>query len=175
MSEQLDVIYEKWPIPTEFPVTIASQEVERVKYRSVVGKSGIKWYVGVCDNPADHLYCTDSNEWDKAGDGFGGRNITMHMEDGTTEVLRGGWHSNAEAYFQDTGEDVRDKHKTFVVLALRRDAEHLYDVLYRDSEPQISEFRRGENMAKEIAQRIGSPVVSFSRSATGAVIGTIYP
>src|SRR5438477_12887967 len=137
-----DVLYEKWPLPVEFPVTIASAEAEKHTYETHVGKSGIKWYVtNDVDNQADHIYCTDSDDWDMVGQGFGGRSILMTLSDGTEEELHGGWHSNAEAFFQDTAIDIRDRHRTFVVIAQRRDAEYLYDVVYADKEPQVTEFR----------------------------------
>ena len=170
------VIHEKWPIPTEFPVVIASNEVGEHTYRAVVGSSGLRWYVPTdIENVADCLYVTEHADWNKSGTGFGGRDLSMKMEDGTTETLRGGWHSNAIAFKQDTGEDVLNKHKTFVVIAERRDAEFLYDVIYADEAPQISEFRRGELMAKELAKKLNKPLVCFSRARTGAVIGMVYP
>lgn len=178
METEVEVLYEKWPIPMEFPITVASAELEKFVYRSVVGKSGIKWYVPTnesSDHPGDNVYCTQTENWDEQGTGFSGRTLPMRMEDGTVEHLKGGWHSNAEAFYQDTGEDLRDQHKTYVVVAKRRDAEYLYDVVYADEAPQVSGFRRGEELAKKYAEQLGHPVVSFSRSAGGAVIGQVYP
>ena len=178
MVEKVEVLFEQWPIPMEFPITIASEELSRYRFRSIVGSSGVKWYVPTddsSDHPGDNLYCTQSANWDESGSGFSGRTLDMRMGDGTVERLKGGWHSNAEAFYQDTGEDLRDKHKTYVVIAKRRDAEYLYEVVYADSEPQVSGFRRGEELAKEYATKLNQPVVSFSRSAAGAVIGQVYP
>jgi hypothetical protein len=175
-----DILYEEWPIPLEFPVQIAAQELAKNTYRTAVGKSGKKFYIpdGV-PNPADNIYCTESDDWDTPGSGFAGRTLVMECvdEDGnvTTEQLKGGWHSNAEALFQETGVDIRDKHKTFVVVAYRRDAENFYDVVFVDSGPVVGLFQRGEHIATELANKLETPLVCFSRSAGGAVIGMVYP
>lgn len=171
-----EILFDEWPIPMEFPVQIAAAEVQKHRYYSVVGSSGCKFYIPhEEDNPADNILCTEFADWDKPGNGFSGRTLTLAMHDGTTEDLKGGWHSNAEGLLQETGIDIRDKHKTFAIVAHRRDAENFYDVLYVDEKPVIGNFTRGEEIASELAKKLGTPLVCFSRSHAGAVIGMVYP
>ena len=169
------ILHDKFVIPTEFPVVIATKQTAEHTFDFYKGKSGTGWLVANdVENCADYIYATDSDKWEMAGKGFAGRTLTMKLTDGNVFSLKGGWHSNAEALLQDTGVDVRDKHETFAVVALRRDAKYLYDVIYVDEKPQIGLFQRSNAIAKEFATKYNEPVVMFCRARTGAIIGMVY-
>lgn len=92
------------------------EAVSRV-YRLVKGESRHVWlYPANEKNPADHIYMTNNPENTTSNEqlfqGFGGATLPMPLENGKTYMLHGGWHSNSEALFKDTGVDLREKHLT---------------------------------------------------------------
>jgi hypothetical protein len=164
------------PLPQSLEVISGFAEAERYEYVKVVGKSGRAWfYPSELDNCADYIYCTDSADWNKAGSGFGGASIPLQMRDGTRFELKGGWHSNDEAFLEDTGIDIRDKHMTFVIVAKDRADGAMIDVVYYDEAPQIGLFNRAEKTALNMAKEINEPLYYFSRSAGGSISARVYP
>jgi hypothetical protein len=158
------------------PMRCGSREAEIRKYHKYVGKSGKVWLVADQPNAAANVYV----EGGPNSDGFAGRTLTFPLVDGSEIKLKGPWHANSESLFADTGIDVRDCHYTFVVISRRRESgPHLeticVDVLYRDDEPQLGSFHRGDVLARQWAQWIGAPVHLYSGSEGGASSGFVKP
>lgn len=171
----MDYIFERQPM-------ISGQgEAVSKKYHGYVGKSGNIWLVADQPNSADNIYKTDNPE-NKGKHGFGGATLKLSLVQGGEFLLKGGWHSNADGLFFDTGVDVRNKHETFVVISKERayDSEHGYrtilkDVLYQDEAPQIGTFNRGEEIAKRLANELGHKVFLYSKSQGGSSCGPVDP
>jgi len=164
------------PLPQSLEVVSGFAEAERHVYRMVVGKSGRAWfYPSELHNAADYIYVTDSEDWDKAGRGFGGATVELQLDNGTRFSLKGGWHSNDEAFYEDTGVDIREKHLTFVIIAKQRAEGMMQDVVYYDESPQVGFFNRGERTALEMATKLDEPLYYFSRSAGGSISARVYP
>lgn len=158
------------------PMICGSAEAESRRYYKHVGKSGKIWLVADQEDAAANVYV----EGGPNSDGFAGRTLTFPLVDGTEIKLKGPWHANADAMFADTGVDVRDKHRTFVVVSRDRKSGKNYesimvDVLYRDDEPQIGSFHRGDEIARQWAREIGAPVYCYSASAGGSSCGQVKP
>jgi len=157
-----------------------SYEAEIRKYKKVIGKSGETWLYAIQDNSADNIYVSDKNP---NSDGFGGRTLEFILEDGTILPLKAPWHSNAGALFNDTGIDLRDKHLTFVVIALDRKMKstkrgyliEMIEVIYKDEHPIISEYNRGEKIAQKLANELNRPVICYSQGISGSSNGMIEP
>lgn len=111
-----------------YRMTSGQAEAVSRKYIMYVGKSGWAWFVADQEAKADNIYCTNSENWDVAGNGFGGSTLFLEVinwEENKLKsenfALRGGWHSNADALFDDTGVDVRNEHLTFGAISLTKD------------------------------------------------------
>ena len=159
------------------------EALERI-YQKHIGKSGRTWMVAIQDNPGDNVYVSaDPSDGYLAGyrgfRGFGGATLQFKLEDGTIEELQAPWHSNADALFDDTGIDARDRYETFVVVSKRREfidyQTVMADVLYIDEKPQCGVFDRGDGIAKKFADELGKPVFLYSESRGGSSCGAVYP
>lgn len=158
------------------PMVCGSAEAEKRRYHKHVGKSGKIWLVADQPNAAANIYV----EGGPNSDGFAGRTLTFPLVDGGEVSLRGPWHTNSDGLFADTGVDVRDKHYTYVVISRRRESgEHyesiMVDVLYRDDEPQLGSFHRGDELARQWAREIDAPVFLYSESEGGSSCGQVKP
>jgi len=51
----------------------------------------------------------------------------------------------------------------------------MIDVLYKDDSPTAGRFMRGEEMAQEIADRLGHSVSVYIESHGGSSCGVVYP
>lgn len=166
------------------PMICGSAEAESRRYNKYVGKSGRIWLVADQEDAANNIYISASPEQLESGyrgfQGFGGSTLTFQLIDGSEIKLKGPWHSNSQALFEDTGIDVRDRHYTYVVISRdRKSGEHyesiMVDVLYRDEAPQLGSFHRGDELAREWAREIGAPVFCYSQSKGGSSCGQIKP
>ena len=152
-------------------------------YKQYRGKSGKTWLVRVCDNPADYIFVeADKGENDPSYRGFrgyGGSTLKFNIEDGVILELRGPWHSNSNAFFGDTGVDIRDKHLTYYIIAKSRDHENfitvLVDVIEKDEKPVVGLFYRGTLQAMEIAKKLNRPVMLYCETNGGSSCGYVYP
>lgn len=154
-----------------------SEAISR-KYHKHVGKSGNIWLVADQEDAGADIYVTNNPQnttsRNQAFEGFGGATLSMPLVDGTTFELRGGWHSNSDALFNDTGVDVRDKIFTFVVLSKGLDFDKksygriLTDVVYQDEKPTLGNFYRYKDLIKQY------PEANFyySESKGGSSSGT---
>jgi hypothetical protein len=148
------------------------------RYHKHIGKSGNTWLVADSDYAAENVYVTNNpqNTTSKGQgfEGFGGATLKMPLVDGSIFELHGGWHSNSDALFADTGIDVRDKYRTFVVLAMDKeyvkgtDSQYRFkDVVYRDAAPVIGRFNR----YKELINQYPEARVYYSSSHGGNLSG----
>jgi len=169
------------------PMICGQSEAASRKYKKFQGKSGRFWYVSVQENEGDNVYVSPDVRETKPGyrgfQGFGGATIPFELEDGTVDHVRGPWHSNCEALFQDTGYDARDKHLIFGVIArdFGPDPDNpwgqgiMIDVIWMDEKPTVGSFDRVTELAKEIANKEGKPVICYSRSTGGSSRGQVKP
>lgn len=153
-------------------------EAEKRKYRFFKGKSGKAWLVADVENAAEHIYV----EGGKNSQGFGGAELEFELASGDGVIkLKGPWHSNCDAFFCDTGVDIRDKHYTFVIVS--RSVEYpgniynplMKDVLYMDKEPCLGSFYRGDELAQKIANELNETVKLYSESSGGSVCKPVEP
>lgn len=163
-------------------MTSAKGDVATRRHHMVTGKSGKRWLYADEDNAASFIYV----EGGVGSDGFGGSTLTFQLVDGSEVKLKGPWHSNSRALLADTGIDLRNSHRTFVVIGEGRSYEsnpnNLYssktvieNVFYKDDEPIIGSFDRGRQMAQEIADEKGIRVFCYSRTNGGSSCGPVYP
>jgi len=157
-------------------MTCGSSEAESRKYIPLITKEGYLWLVADQPNMGDNVYFCS---FDPKSDGFGGRTLHFELVDGTSIDLPGPWHGNTDSLFHDTGIDIRDTHLTFVVVAKDRKHEGWQctytDVLYKDDEPKVGLFDRGEAIAKEWANKLKQPVMCYRQSQGGSSDGPVYP
>jgi hypothetical protein len=156
--------------------TISGQgEAQSRKYHLHEGKSGRRWLVADQEAAAENVYV----EGGPNSDGFAGATLTFPLANGGELRLKGPWHGNAQALYEDTGVDVRNTHRTFVVIS--RDLEHqgnktvMVDVLYQDEVPTLGSFHRGDTIARDMARKLGESVVRFSQSSGGSCTGLVRP
>lgn len=148
-------------------------------YRLVVGKSGRAWLYPINSNhPADNVHCTDSKNWDKAGEGYAGRTLKFNTDRGEF-LLKGGWHSNSHALLTDTGIDITDKYLTHVVIALKAESTYpsylMDDILHDDNGWVLGLYERGDLLAKKFANDLGVKVFKFTQSMGGGSMGWVQP
>lgn len=156
------------------PMVCGSAEAESRKYHKYLGKNGRTYLVADQPDAGANVYV----EGGPNSDGFGGRTLTFPLVEGGEVKLKGPWHTNSGDLFANTGIDVRDKHYTFVVISRDRKSGKNYesimvDVLYRDDEPQLGSFHRGDVLARQWAKEIGAPVFLYSQSSGGSSCGQV--
>jgi hypothetical protein len=112
-------------------------------------------------------------------EGYSGRTMQFPTKDGIVKI-QGPWHTNADALFHATGVDLRDKHLTWGLIALRRE----YDkhipvfryVLHLDpDEGVVGPFDRISKQAQAFATEGARPIAYYSRSHSGSSCGYEYP
>lgn len=132
------------------------------------------WYYPVdVDNPGDHIYVDDGSH-----KGHGGSMVYLPLEDGTEEAVRGPWHSNSRALFELAGVDLREQHRTVVVIGTGFDAQrqHVVGVLYCDPpQGQVGAFDRGNKLAQQYANERGEVVAYAVGSMGGSSSALRYP
>lgn len=143
-------------------------------WKIAIGKTGRIW-----------LYHPDrSGVWVSGGPqsrGCGGNTVSFELADGLGTInLVGPWHSNSDAFFKDTGIDVRDKHVTWGCIGTGRnhdnntDAAQITGILYFDTEPTIGLFERVDLLAWEMQQaRPDVPLFMYWESAGGSSHGPV--
>jgi hypothetical protein len=147
-------------------------------YRLIQGKSGNTWIVPAnCPWSAENIHV---DQHDPHSKGYGGRMLTFPLEDGTTYEAKGPWHTNPHALLDDTGVDIRDRHRTYGCVALDmkygKHGEGVYTkLIHVDREPILGTFDRLENMARAEADKRGHPIAVCSISSGGSQQGWEYP
>lgn len=152
-------------------------DAEVRKYHSLIDEDGALWLVADQPNMADNIYYCN---FDLESQGFAGRTLHFEMVDGETIDLHGPWHSNSDSLFHKTGVDIRDTHITYVVIARNRSRDSAYntvyeDVLYEDKEPTLGLFDRGDILAKELANKLGTTVYCYRESQGGSSDSAVHP
>ena len=140
-------------------------------YHMVVGVSKNAWFypTGI-DNPGDQILVTDDPNWEHCGEGFGGATLTLQLDTGGVFLLRGGWHSNGEAMLRDTGIDLTHKHLTHGCIMELDET-----VVHQDGGWVLGDFNRIENMAMEMVEKSGVPLLVEYQSMGGGGSYTVYP
>ena len=141
-----------------------------------------------CENPADHIHkwypsCA-GQESGYCGKGYGGATLTFHLESGEVLNLQGPWHVGADALFEETGVDIRDKCKTFVVIAKKKictdmmtpgEAMIYKDIVWIDDKIQISEHDRGEKILEEMLELHKVPLAYYFIKSGGGRYAEEFP
>lgn len=159
-----------------------SEEVTKVKYRKHTCPKGT-YYVGDCDEASDFIYLSNSDK-----KGFGGRDITFEMIDGTTETQKGPWKVGSADLFKDTGVDVRGQVSSFVLIAKSRASEPhptwpgskvegYNGILYKDIKPMrlVDRGVSPQSLAKMFANQLGHTVYLYHDSKSGSSCGPVDP
>lgn len=115
----------------------------------------------------------------KRSDGYGGRTLDFPTKDGVIKI-QGPWHSNTDALYERTGVDLRDKHRTIGVIALRRGMEGndsvLLDVVYADPDGGlVGTFDRIRDLAEKMATEANTVLFYYRKSSSGSSCGPVYP
>lgn len=158
------------------PMICGSAEAESRRYHKYIGKSGKIWLVADQEDAAANVYV----EGGPNSDGFAGRTLTFPLVDGSEIKLKGPWHTNSDSLFQDTGVDVRNRVYTFVVIGRRVEYGEHYeticaDVIFKDDEPQLGSFHRGDELGRQFARQEGKPVYVVRQSKGGGCYGFVKP
>lgn len=152
---------------------------DNLKYVMVVGNSGRAWFYPLLPNRGDHILVTDSKDWDKRGDGFGGSTLKLNLNYPTYEFeLRGGWHSNSSALLADTGIDLTQYHATFGVICgkvIDYNGLEFDEILHLDDGWVIGRIDRVECEAQYIADRDNRKVCMWRQSFGGAYSRWVTP
>lgn len=130
-------------------------------------------------NPGDEILCTDSANWDLAGEGFGGSTLKCKLEDGTIFELKGGWHSNSGSLLVSTGIDLTNKNFTRCIIAKELitgwPSYVLDDIIHEEQDWVLGDFERSEKLAKNFANELGQKVFCFTQSLGGRSTRWIFP
>jgi hypothetical protein len=165
----------QWPPNTQPRFTYG-----RPTFEAHVGESGKTWLVPaitVFPNRADHIYVTAYADVNKYGQGFAGRTLDMPLISGRSFMLRGGWHSRAEALLEDTGIDTTRERKTYGAVGLHRGygGMEIVGVLYKDESPQIGYHERIVHIAQKFANEYDWPIFYSFLSAGGGASAQVNP
>lgn len=147
-------------------------EAQQNLYKIAIGKSGRIW-----------LYSTADNIYVQGGpksDGFGGALLEFKLYNGCDSIkLKGPWHSNSDALFQDTQVDIRDTHLTWGVIGTNREwiegRTVIKDIIWFDKEPLYGTFNRVEDQAKKLASERQQTLYKYVRSLGGSSCGPVQP
>lgn len=124
------------------------------------------------------VHCGDIRAGQRS-EGYGGRVMNFPTKDGVIKI-QGPWHSNSDALFEATGIDLRDKHLTWGLIALKRESERnsyvFKDVLHLDPDGGVlGRFERIDELAQKFANSLDKPVAYYMRSHGGSSCGYKYP
>lgn len=150
---------------------------ENLEYILVKDALGIGWlYPANSPHPADNIYCTDSPDWAKVGQGFGGSTLKLPLYGGKGIFeLRGGWHSNPNHLLSKTGIDLTEKAFTRCMIALKYVDDQLDDLIVDDGDWVVGNHYRGEKIAQRLANDLGQPVYCYSQTCGGSSSGWYAP
>jgi len=147
------------------------------KYHSKKDSKNRIWFWADQPNSADYIYVWDPK--DTKSQGFGGAKITFTLTDNTEIETKGSWHSNSQALFDCCDIDLRNNCYTLVIIALNRkykdNKDFLVDILYEDKNWVLSDYHRGDSIAKKFANDLQIPVVCYNQGISGSSNGFVYP
>ena len=146
------------------------------KFQMVTQEDGVKWFVPTDGEPSE-IY---KSGFDKRG--FGGRALTFTLLDDTEFSVIGPWNISADELYRHTNIDLRDKHRTMGIVALRSEAfkfggmgNDYYDVLHLDFGPVVGTIDRIPNLAQDFANKHNITVVYQVVTAGGGQMGSKRP
>lgn len=175
----MNIVKERHTFGEPYQMYSGSAIAQEATYKVVKGSGKNIWLVPTNNDPSlIHVDMQNPNS-----DGYGGRVLRFPLEDGMVHEAKGPWNSNADALYRETGIDLRDKHKTYGIIAFGRENSdgphwmiHDYiDVVHLDSEPTLGEFGRIEKMAQKIANESGRRVFYQVKTAGGGSAGSKDP
>lgn len=151
-------------------------EKKTFKAYNDIKEPGRLWLIAEQDNAADNIFV--GFPYDTKSQGFYGDWLTFEIDTGTKIRLQGPWHSNSKAMYENTGIDIRDKSKTFVVIGngyVPNNNGLIKDIIYKDDDFVIGRHERGDKLAQKYANELGHPVFRWVRGMGGSHSGWIYP
>lgn len=168
-------------IPEEFVTSYVGmisgqREAQRRVYHHKFTEGGKKvWLWADQPNAADNIYVGDTNPNNRS-QGFGGARLHFKLVGGGEVVLTGPWHSNSSSLLVATGIDLTSQHWTFGVVALKREPSRFTEIQYIDPEEGIiGKFNRIDDIAQEIANKLGQTVYYYCKSSGGSSSGPKGP
>lgn len=121
------------------------------------------------ESSAEMIFFRARREKAYRSEGFGGSTLSFVIDpgDGSQDYydldLQGPWHSNAEALYQRTGVDLRDKYRTWCVVL-----DGFGKLLHKDTELCLGAFDRPDEIAKKCAEKHQCAVWVHSITAGGS-------
>ncbi len=172
------VVNDEVLIDEAYSMFSGQEEAIKFTYKKIQDEDGCFWFVPVNnDYPAEQILF--HNPKNKSSQGFGGATLDLPCEDGSIYPANGPWHTNSDALFAKTGIDIRDKHRTFGVIARKRDYQNhkplFKGILYCDTNLVIGHFNRITQIAIEFATKLQHPVACYRASKEGSLSGYEYP
>lgn len=142
-------------------------DYRRLKFRQVIHEP---WHIAYfypinTKGAASEIYCTAYANWNMPGPGFGGNDILLPLEDGTTFVLKGGWHTNSDQLFVTTGVDLRNCHVSRCILWIASSEERIY----LDEDWVEGVYERPEILAQEMANSTGVQISMYAETPGGSI------
>lgn len=169
----MEIIEAKALFDTNQPMKSAIGESQALTYDMIIGKSGDRWFIPTCENKADNILVSSTNNTD----GFGGGFLTLNMSDGLQLKVQGPWHSNPRALKNDTGIDIANTHRMRWIIARATEGweygkpSTFIDVYELQDEPALCNFNHPRERANEIAKELGFDVVIAQKSDGGSMSG----
>lgn len=166
-------------------VALEPPERPRINYSELLwekvdcGKPGQYYLIpqGV-PNQADYIHYANLDNTE----GYAGRVLEFKLTTGSVIQVRGPWHSNSKALLHRTGIDLTDKHYTwgFVCMSVNdgnRPWAGISGLLSSDPDGRwvLGRFDRIEELAKQDARELGSPVFYYRLSTGGSTGGLVNP
>lgn len=153
------------------------------KYTKHVTKNGRIWLVPDKENAGDGIHV--GFDYNTKSDGYGGRELTFELVDGGYITLHGPWLTTSEPLYRATGIDVRDKHRTKVIVAgwqdykdnvwnptFHKQVESLSDVDWVISDfPRKDEYER----TQALADAENKPLIFHKKSDGGSSTHWLWP
>ena len=126
-------------------------------------------------NPADHIYV--GYPFNTSSPGFAGRWLVFNLVDHNSAVsLQGPFHSNADALYECTGIDVRDKHYVQLVVGLSRENGPSYrttlsDIVYFE-EPGVRSYNDYKATLRSLYEQHKVPLYYWHGGSGGSETAT---
>ena len=160
-------------VPTKGMICGLSEQAS-IKYTMTEEPNGLMWMVGAnVPDQANYVYCGSPKY--TGSEGFGGRWLTFELVDGKKIKLQGPWHSNADALFDHTGVDVRDRHYTFVVVSRKLKHPLMSEILWIDPMPMLGERNRHKQICENLLERGEEDLFYYNETKGGSVTGPYTP
>lgn len=151
-----------YAIPPQ-PLISAIEEAQSFIYRRYFDDLGRTWLVKDGKYAGDNIYV--GKERDRFSQGFAGQTIEFELTSHERVRLEGPYLTSSDALHSNTGVDMRQRHKNFVVISLGKiikDAQTvLTDIVYKDPCIMESRLSRGKELAADYARTLKKPVYVY--------------